>query len=137
MVIKKLLRFYFSAGSLERALNNLIEGIACRSAEGIRGCAYYADKILAVTAVKEELAALWAKLDSIVSAMSDNDVKSLKRYASMRTGVSKLDIAEKRELHRATVKFSRRAEGRLKSAGAAYRTVCVYYGIINPSPDDI
>lgn len=135
VVIKKLLRFYFSAGSLERALDDLILAIACKSAEGIRGCAYYADKISAVTSVKRELAGIWAKLDAIIGGMNETDVKSLKRYASMRTGVSKLDICERRELHRVTVKFSRRAGGRLKPYGAAYRTLCAYYGLINPQPD--
>lgn len=136
MVIKKLLRFYFSAGSLERALDNLIEGIACKSAEGIRGCGYYADKISAVVAVKAELSGMWAKLDCVLGSMSERDKDSLKRYASLRTGVSKLDMPERRELHRVTVKFSRRAGGRLKGSGAAYRTLCTYYGLINPCPDD-
>ena len=135
MVIKKLLRFYFSAGSLERALNNLIEGIACKSADGIRGCGYYADKISAIINVKAELSEIWAKLNGIIRGMSERDKTSLKRYASLRAGVSKLDISERRELHRATVKFTRRAQGRLKSAGTAYRTLCMYYGLINPEPD--
>lgn len=134
MKIKQLMRFYFSAGSLDRALDNIITRLALSSGQDtFAGCEAYFDKISKVLEDKQKLSELWARLDGVLNNMTERDRAALKRYAAARTGI-KGD--EKKEIHRAAVKFVRRAAGLLKSCGGLYTTLCAYRCLISPAPDD-
>ena len=131
--IKKLLRFYFSADSLNRALDNIITRLALASGEDVfSGCERYAERIASVIEVKSELCGLWARLDQIIGAMTERDKFTLKRYAAMRTGPVG---ADKREIHRAAVKFARRSGGLLSGSQNVYKILCAYQCLISPAPD--
>ncbi len=133
MKIKIYLRFYFSAGSLNAALDNLITHLAVRSGLDIyKGAAAYAARISALVGDKQKLSELWGRLDNILNKMTERDRRTLKRYAALRTGV---EGAEKKEIHRAAVKFARRAEGLLSGGDGFYKLVCAYRCLISPAPD--
>ncbi|MDE6557999.1 MAG: hypothetical protein K2K39_02720 [Clostridia bacterium] len=133
MKIKKLLRFYYSAGSLNGALDNIIMHVALSAGgDTFSGCEAYADKIADIIGAKAKLADLWARLNTVLCDMTDRDVKALKRYAALRTGV---DGEEKREIHRAVVKFTRRAARLLKGAEAEYKILCAYQCLLSYKPD--
>ncbi|MDE6691685.1 MAG: hypothetical protein K2K04_06920 [Clostridia bacterium] len=133
MKIKTLMKFYFSAGSLNRALDNIITRLALSSGQDVyAGCEEYFDKICRVLEDKQKLSELWARLDGVMSNMTERDRVTLKSYAAARTGV-KGEI--KKEIHRAAVKFARRAAGILKSCGEVYSVLCAYRCLISPSPE--
>ena len=133
MKIKTLLRFYFSAGSLNEALDNLITRLAVTSGLDIYGGgAAYAERISDIGADKQSLSELWGRLDGIISKMTERDRLTLKSYAALRTGVKG---GEKKEIHRAAVKFTRRAGGLLTSCDGIYKVVCAYRCLISPAPD--
>ena len=101
---KKILRFYFCADSLERALDNLIniksldlEGDALETAN--RLCSVIGDKI--------SLEGLWGYLDSVLSTFSDGEKEVLKNYSARRE--NPLSESEAREAKRVLIKFTRRA----------------------------
>lgn len=134
MKIKNIMRFYFSAGSLNKALDNIITRLALSSGQDIyAGCEEYFDKIVKVLGDKRSLSELWARLDGVMCNMTERDRATLKFYAAARGGV-KGD--EKKEIHRAAVKFARRAAGLLKSCGKLYSVMCTYRCLISPAPDD-
>lgn len=131
--IKQLMRFYFSAGSLNRALDNIVTRLAMSSGQDVyAGCEEYFDKICKVLEDKRSLSELWARLDGVLCNMTERDRATLKFYAAARVGV-KGD--EKKEIHRAAVKFARRAGGLLKSGGELYSVLCAYRCLISPAPD--
>lgn len=131
--IKQLMRFYFSAGSLNRALDNIITRLALASGQDVyAGCEEYFDRICRVVEDKRKLSELWARLDGVLCNMTVRDRETLKFYAEARTGI-KGDM--KREIHRAAVKFARRAAGLLKSFGEQYCVLCAYRCLISPAPD--
>lgn len=133
MKIKRLMRFYFWAGSLDEAFNNLILKTALTAGEDVySGCLPYADKICALIETKERLGRLWFRLDGIMSAMSDRDRATLLCYAANRQATC---AEEKRETHRAVVKFTRRAGGLLAGGGDLYKLMCAYQCLIRPAPD--
>ena len=133
MKIKKLLRFYYSAGSLNGALDNIIMRTALTAGgDTYSGCAAYADKIADVVEAKAKLADLWARLNAVLGAMTDRDKLTLIRYAALRTGV---DGEEKREIHRAVVKFTRRALHILNGAEEEYAILCAYWCLLSFKPD--
>lgn len=126
--IKSLMRFYFSAGSLDRALDNIITRLALSSGQDIYGgCEEYFDKIVKVLSDKRSLAELWARLDGVMSNMTERDRATLKFYAAARRGVKD---GEKKEIHRAAVKFARRAAGLLKSCEKLFSVLCAYRCLI-------
>ena len=128
MKIKRLLRFYFGAGSLDRALNNIIMRTAVAAGQDIYGgCELYAERMLAIISAKEQLSKLWFRLNGVICQMTVNDAATLKAYAAMRTGARG---EQKREIHRAVVKFSRRAFNILSGDGAAYKILCAYYALV-------
>ncbi len=101
MKTKKILRFYFSADSLERAFDNLIMNKACApysdsfdTAEDL--CAVIGDKI--------QLERLWAYLDGVLANFTDEERAILLNYSS-RCAVHS-DI---RAVKRTVIKFTRRA----------------------------
>lgn len=133
MKIKRLLLFYFSAGSLDRALDNIITRLALSAGQDVyAGCEVYFERIVKVTEDKRKLSELWARLDGVLSNMTERDRAALKAYAAARTGV-KGD--EKKEIHRAAVKFARRADGILKGGGEPYSVLCAYRCLISSAPD--
>ncbi|MDE7257541.1 MAG: hypothetical protein K2N50_06280 [Clostridia bacterium] len=133
MKIKILLRFYFSAGSLNDALDGLITHLAVTSGVDIYGGgAAYAARISDIVEAKRKLSCLWGRLDGILQKMTERDRQTLKRYAALRTGVNG---GEKKEIHRAAVKFVRRAGGLLTGGEELYKVVCAYRCLISPAPD--
>lgn len=127
--IKRVLRFYFSADSLERALNNLIIKGAYSSAYSSE-CEKYAEKICDLIGEKQSLSRLWEYLDKIMNGLSVDERGVLKSYARMRCGIKKLCGERRREIKRAAVKFTRRAR-RLESFTEALGLVGKYYCILS------
>lgn len=123
---KRLLRFYFNADELERALNNLILTCACRSADGVRGGEFYAERIIEITEAKKRLAELWQYLDGVISSLKTGELEPLKYYALMRYGIRKLDTVRQREIKRTVIKFSRRVRS-LERYAEGVRLVEEYY----------
>ncbi len=133
MKIKRLMAFYFWAGSLDKALDNIITRLALASGQdAFSGCEKYFEKICKVSEDKRKLSELWARLDEVLGKMTERDRAALKTYAAARVGV-KGEV--KKEIHRAAVKFSRRAEWLLKSGGELYSVLCAYRCLISPSPN--
>lgn len=108
MKSKQLLRFYFSAESMNRALDNLIIKNALSSVDCGRDGKYYADKICALICAKSELSSLWSYLDGIVRTFDKSEKTILRFYGTLRGGTTKLSIQNKREIKRVAVKFARR-----------------------------
>ncbi len=106
MKVKYLLRFYFSADKLDRALDNLIMHCACASGE--REGIECAERLCRLIGEKSALGRLWSWLDGKMCALSEEDLSSLRYYAAMRVGLKRLSGERRRELKRAVVKFSRR-----------------------------
>lgn len=132
MQIKYILRFYFSAGSLNATLDNIITYLAVSSGrDTFAGGEAYFDRISKLISVKRQLSDLWARLDKIIAEMTEKDRATLKRYAALRVGVKG---EEKREIHRAAVKFTRRA-GSLLNGGKALSALKAYRCLLSPAPD--
>lgn len=96
------------------------------------GCEVFAEKIIALIGVKGRLSELWARLDGYIKNMTESDRATLKRYAASRGGAKG---EEKREIHRATVKFERRAANLLNGGEELYKILCAYYSLLSPAPD--
>lgn len=126
MNTKRLLRFYFKADELERALDNLILNYACRSADCSKDGEFYAERIIAVIRAKEGLSELWQYLDGVITALKEEEVQMLKSYALLRFGIKKLDIDTQRTIKRAAIKFVRHARS-LERYGEGMRLVREYY----------
>lgn len=129
MKSKQLIRFYFSAGSINKALDNLILDRALKSANYGRSCEYYTERILALIDAKEELSKLWNYLDGVLSSLTQKERAVLKFYAGLRIGLSKLSEARAKEVKRVTVKFTRHARF-LGRFGEGVRLVKKYYCLI-------
>ena len=126
MKSKQLIRFYFSADNVNRALDNLILDKALKSANFGKSCEYYAERITALIGAKEELSKLWNYLDTVVSSLNEQEKTVLRFYAGLRVGLSRLTLAQAKEVKRVTVKFTRHARfvGRY---GEGVRLVKKYY----------
>ena len=109
MKSKQLIKFYFSADNVNKALDNLILDKALKSANHTRSCEYYAERITALIGAKEELSRLWSYLDAVVSSLSERERSVLRFYAGLRPGLSKLTLERAKEVKRVTVKFTRHA----------------------------
>lgn len=130
--IKSIMKFYFWAGSLDRALDNIVTRLALSAGQDVyTGCEEYFEKICRVLEDKQKLSELWARLDGVMRNMTEKDNATLQRYAAARTGIKD---DEKREIHRAAVKFARRAGGLLRSCGELYSVLCTYRCLISPAP---
>lgn len=130
MKIKKLLRFYFFQQSLNDVLDGIILHIACASGQDFyRGGLDFADKIISLIEVKGELADLWQRLNSVICKLSERDIETLKRYAALRVGPHGED---KREIHRAAVKFTRRAGGIISDNSRVGKILGAYSCMIRP-----
>ena len=126
MKSKQLIRFYFSAGNINKALDNLILDKALKSANYPGSCEYFAERILALIDAKKELSKLWNYLDKIISFFSERERSVLKFYGHLRTGISKLPYTRAKEVKRVTVKFTRRA-WQIGRYGEGVRLVKEYY----------
>lgn len=126
--VKRLLRFYYSVRSLERAFDNLIMKFACTPCgDGEKG----AEKILKIIAEKCELSKLWNYIDGVVVKLSPEERRALKTYAALRCGVKKLDDERRKTLRRSVMKFTRHAR-RIESFCEGIRLVNKYYCVISP-----
>lgn len=108
MKSKRLIKFYFSADKLNRALDNLITQNALASADGFYSGEFYAERILELICAKKELNALWRHLDGAISGLPENDKNVLRYYGNLRGGTAKLPPETVREIKRVTIKFKRR-----------------------------
>ena len=122
MKTKKILRFYFSAGSLEEAFDNLIISKACAPfADGLET----AERLCGVIGDKIQLERLWAYLDGVVSGLSEEERETLLKYSARGTTVKSDDKAVKR----AVIKFIRRAH-RLEEFEEDIAVLNKYYCLI-------
>ena len=133
--LKRVLRFYFSAGSLNVALDNIITRLASTSWQDVCGGEHTFDRVNTLIEVKEELKEFWARLNGVMEKFPRPDFEALKKYASLRTGVAPSDKEERQKIHSALVKFRRRAINVLLSSPRGYRCVCAYYALISSAPD--
>ncbi len=109
MKSKRVLRFYFNAEALDRALNNLIMRYACLSAGAEGGGEYYAGKILKIIEAKDALSGFWGYLDGVIKSLPAADAGALQFYARLRTGIMGLPPGTVKCIKRALIKFLRRA----------------------------
>ena len=131
MKVKRLLRFYRSAEKLNGFLDKLMEHVAVQSGLDafLRGeCV--ADKLLSLIEEKQKLSNLWARLNGVMEGLTEADRLTLNNYADMRSRPA--SGAEEREIHRAVVKFTRRAFCILNGGGEALKLVNKYYCLIFP-----
>jgi hypothetical protein len=124
---KRVLRFYFAADRLNRAMDNLIEKLAYNSMDEYAFCVNSAAKIFSVIEEKGELQLLWAFLNDVIEMFSDIDREILHGYAVRRTGISSLDAQTRRDIHRVLVKFGRKVEKRIARFAEGVRLVDAYY----------
>lgn len=127
MNCKRILRFYFSADGLNRALDNLILRCACDSYRG-EGDAC-GQRIASLIGAKDALSRLWGYLDGVMKGFSPRERGVLEEYAAMRCGMSKLSEGEFRLVRRLAVRFFRRARS-LGRYGDGIRLVNSYYALI-------
>lgn len=121
---KKILRFYFGAESLERALDNLILNKAFDfGADALET----AEKLCTVIGEKMRLEKLWGYLDSVLSSFSEEDRCALKSYSSRRS--IPLDDKGRKAAKRAVIKFTRHAR-RLGEFEGDFPILKKYYCLI-------
>ena len=108
---------------------------ALKSGEWINNFQTCFDKIEKLISDKATLAGLWARIDEVLTKMTARDRQSLKYYAAIR-GVKRLGEEVVRELHRAVMKFTRRAVGLIKATELQYKTLCTYYCLLGAPDDD-
>lgn len=129
--VKKILRFYFSAESLERAFNNVIINNACSYADSYGGD-YYAERICNLIEEKQQLSGLWGYLDGVMGGLTATERAVLEGYAELRYGIKNLSDGRRREIKRVCMKFTRRAK-RLDKYDIALGLMGKYYCLIAPS----
>lgn len=116
---KGILRFYFAADCLERALSNAILRKACDRAGGALDAA---ERICEAVGDKICLERLWAYLDGVLSTMTEEEMGALASYAA---GAD----FERRAVCRAAIKFTRRAR-RLNCFAREMRLLEKYYCLL-------
>lgn len=129
MKSKRVLRFYFNAAALNGAMDNLIMRYACVAAGAEGRGEYYAEKMLALIAAKDELAEFWRYLDGVTGDIPLKDVEILRFYAGLRTGISRLDEEKRKDVKRALIKFTRRAR-RAERYAAAEELINRFYCLL-------
>lgn len=129
MKIKRLLKFYFSADSLERAFDKLIVARACSSGANLADGAECAEYLIELIWEKSELQRLWAYLDGVIAGLSERDCRTLRTYSQMRYGLTSVDAERRKEIRRAAVKFRRRAR-RTEDFYAGVALVGKYYAML-------
>lgn len=130
MNVKRLLRFYFSAGNLNAAMDEAIKRLAARSMDDFLGGEYYAEKMLRLAEEKGELSKLWWYLDLSMSDMGEGDGEALKLYAAARRGIGSFDEVTRKAVRRAAVKFARRISRGIRAYSAGVALVDEWYCIM-------
>ena len=128
MKVKRVLRFYFCADSLDRAFDNLILNNACKSVQPYSG-EMYGERICALLEEKQVLSKLYIYLDAVLGEITQGDREALESYALMRCGIKRLDDERRKEIKRAAMKFKRHAR-RLESFKDALKLISKYYALI-------
>jgi hypothetical protein len=122
---KRILRFYFAADRLNRALNNCIDIVALDY-----GCEESGmEKILALIEKKSELTKLWNFLDKHLVGFSDEEVEALRHYAFLRYGIGREDEEWRKLFFRTAARFMRRIQG-LNRFEKALNIVDEYYCLL-------
>lgn len=125
MKSKRIIRFYFSADKLNRALDNLITAEACRfGAEEKR-----IERIIEFIEVKKELSRLWRYLDDVMSGIGGSERSILSFYGKFRFGNIRFSAEQRREIKRVVLKFRRRARF-LERYGEGIKLVNEYYALL-------
>lgn len=120
MKTKGILRFYFSADSLNEALDNLIMRLACAfDADGSK----LSERLCRIVGEKCDLERLWAELDDILVSFSKEERAALKGYSSRRA--LRAEGERGRFVKRTVIKFMRRAR-RLNGFGEEMATLGRY-----------
>lgn len=134
MLVKRLLRFYRSAEKLNGHLDGLIEYLAVQSgADAFLRGERFAERLIYLIEEKSKLADFWARLNGVMEGLTDADRLTLSRYADMRSRPE--SEADGREIHRAVVKFTRRAHFILMGRDEGLKLVKKYYGLMFPGID--
>ena len=108
MKVKVILKFYFTAESLDRAFDNLLIKYVCAyGADGLKN----AERLCNLIEERAKLSGLWGYLDGVISGLTERDRVSLKSYSLTRCGIKQLGDSARREFKRAVNKFVRRARG--------------------------
>jgi len=127
---KHLLKFYFCADGLNDALDAVIVRLANSSADGFKGCEYYAERISKVIEAKSGLNELWLFLDGAIKTMNDGDVAALLSYSARRERGGAGDKTAEKAEHRALMKLSRRLSGRLERFAEQVKVLREYYCLV-------
>lgn len=109
MEIKRLLRFYFTADKLDKALNNLIAQKAVASAQYGSSVEIIGQKMCVLIEVKQELSELWDYLDSVIKPLSKEDQETLYLYGTSRVSLKHQSPEIKRKIKKSVMKFTRHA----------------------------
>ena len=124
--VKVILKFYFTAESLDRAFDNLLIKYGCAyGSDGLKS----AEKLCNIIEERAKLSGLWGYLDGVVSKLTERDRASLKSYSLMRCGVKQLGDSARREFKRAVNKFVRRARG-IERFSEEVALACKYYCLL-------
>ncbi len=129
MTSKKILKFYFRAEELNRAVDRLIVRTACASAGGGYGGEHYAERIIALIGAKKKLGCLWAYLNGVMSSFGEEDKLILRGYALGSRGYSGLVREEANAIRRVVVRFMRRAKY-LSRHGEGVELIDKYYAFL-------
>ena len=127
MKVKRILRFYYCAESLERAFDNLIMKIATSSFD--KSSLNCADRLCRIIDEKNELSKLWGYLDGVIPKLSEEERASLEEYARLRCGIKRLGADDVKRIRRAVVKFMRHAR-RLEDFSRGAQLVYKYYCLL-------
>lgn len=141
MNYKRLLKFYFCADGLNGAMDALLIRFATASADCVKSCEYYAEKMSRVIEAKAALGELWFFLDGVLSSVTEEDRQVLKAYSvsrararggGRRAGGAKSGekSAQEKALHRSLMKFSRRVRGRLDRFAEQVNVLREYYCLV-------
>ena len=130
MRLKRILRFYFSADSLNFAMDRLIKRLAIRSQESLGSAC--AERMCDVIGEKSKLSKLWGYIDTVLDTLSGGERRVLQDYSKMRTGIKGLEDDRRREIRRVCMKFTRHAR-RLEYFAEGLSILGKYYCLITPS----
>lgn len=102
MKVKKLLRFYFTAESAVRLIDNLIIRKAVR-AEFCRGAEECAEEVAELVSKKADMCDFYRCIDGVMNMFCEGERAVLENYAMSNT--------KGREEHRLAVAFARKMRG--------------------------
>ncbi len=106
---KRILRFYFNADALERAMDNKILSYALADRDWERGGEYCAERALEIVAAKAALSELWGYLDRVMGELKEGEKEILRKYSLSRRGLKGRAPADRLAVKRAVMKFRRHA----------------------------